>query len=60
MAEKYGTRYVFGVQNVIAAMLAILTPGAASLHLWVLIALRFLQGLAEGVTYPALPPLINK
>ena len=60
MAEKFGTRLVFGLQNFFAAILVILTPWAAHGGVWVLVALRFVMGLIEGVTYPSLPPLIVK
>ena len=60
MAEKFGTRLVFGLQNFLAAVLVILTPWAAEGGVWLLVALRFVMGLIEGVTYPSLPPLITK
>ena len=60
MAEKFGTRYVFGLQNFFAAFLVILTPWASRGGVWVLVALRFVMGLIEGVTFPSLPPLITK
>ena len=60
LAEKFGTRFLFGGQNFLAACLTVLTPFAAQADVWVVIALRFVMGVVEGVTYPALPPLINR
>ena len=60
MAEKFGTRLIFGLQNFFAAILVILTPWASHGGVWVLVGLRFVMGLIEGVTYPSLPPLITK
>lgn len=59
MAQRLGTKWVFGGQNALAACLTILTPFASRAHVWVVIALRFLMGLIEGVTYPCLPPMIT-
>ena len=60
LAQLFGTRYVFGLQNALAAILTILTPFASMANVWMVIALRFVMGLVEGVTYPSLPPMIGK
>ena len=48
LAQRLGTKWVFGSQNALAACLTILTPFASRAHVWVVIALRFLMGLVEG------------
>ena len=49
LAQRFGTRWVFGIQNALAAVLTILTPFASQAHVWVVIVLRFLMGLIEGM-----------
>jgi len=44
---------VFGSAIAVSAFLNMLLPGAAKLHPAVVIMVRILQGLVEGVTYPA-------
>ena len=49
MAQRIGTKWVFGGQNVLAAFLTILTPIASQTNVWVVIVLRFILGLIEGM-----------
>ena len=42
MAQRIGTKWVFGGQNVLAAFLTILTPIASQTNVWVVILLRFI------------------
>ena len=49
MAQRIGTKWVFGGQNALAAFLTILTPIASQTNVWVVIVLRFILGLIEGM-----------
>ncbi|GIY04569.1 vesicular glutamate transporter 1 [Caerostris darwini] len=53
LAAKYPANRVFGTAICVSAILNMLLPGAAKLHPVVVILVRILQGLVEGVTYPA-------
>ncbi|XP_064383500.1 sialin-like [Halichondria panicea] len=54
LATKYGGRWVFGIGIVMTALLTLLTPLAAQTSVYLLIALRVLEGFFEGVTFPAM------
>ncbi|CAL1279418.1 unnamed protein product [Larinioides sclopetarius] len=53
LAAKYPANRVFGTAIAVSAFLNMLLPGAAKIHPVVVILVRILQGLVEGVTYPA-------
>ena len=59
MAELFGGKWLFGIGALITGFLSLLIPYAA--YNWgttALIALRIVQGLGEGVTYPAMEALM--
>lgn len=64
LAEKLGAKVVLGATILGTALLSLITPlvafneGFQSIGL--LIALRVVQGLFSGATYPALPPIIKR
>ena len=60
MAEKLGTRKVLGTALFFTAILTLLTPLVAVWNVNFLIALRILMGVAEAVTFPSLPPLVQR
>ena len=60
LAEKFGTRKVLGIALFLTSILTLLTPLIALLNVYVLIAIRVLMGVAEAVTFPSLPPLIQR
>ena len=60
LSEKYGTKIVLGATTMFIALLTLLIPVASKENLWIVFTLRVLQGLAAGVTYPCLPPMIMK
>ena len=60
LAEKLGTRKVLGTALFITAILTLLTPLVAVWNVNLLFALRILMGVAEAVTFPSLPPLIQR
>ncbi|RWS11557.1 vesicular glutamate transporter 1-like protein, partial [Dinothrombium tinctorium] len=53
LAAKYPANRVFGTAIAFSAFLNILLPGAAKLSASCMMFIRILQGLVEGVTYPA-------
>ena len=60
LAEKIGAKAVLGWTVLLTALLSLITPTVAFQGPAFLIALRVVQGLLSGVTYPALPPLIKR
>ncbi|XP_069945788.1 vesicular glutamate transporter 3 [Cherax quadricarinatus] len=53
LASRYPAHRVFGSAITASAVLNLFIPGASRLHPVAVIAVRILQGLVEGVTYPA-------
>ena len=54
LAEKYGIRKVYGGSLFMTGVITFLLPMAANHHVYALMALRVLQGIFEGVTFPSL------
>ncbi|XP_071038026.1 sialin-like isoform X2 [Parasteatoda tepidariorum] len=59
LAERFGGKWLFGVGTFITAVFSILTPLAASLGTTAFIVVRVLEGIGEGVTFPAMNYLIS-
>ncbi|KAK7082633.1 hypothetical protein SK128_005066 [Halocaridina rubra] len=57
-AEYWGGKLVFGVGLVITAALTIVSPLCAEVSTGLFIAVRVLEGAAEGVTFPAMNSLL--
>ncbi|KAH3890380.1 hypothetical protein DPMN_014460 [Dreissena polymorpha] len=53
LASRYPATKIFGLAIGISAFLNMFIPGAAQIHFGVVMAVRILQGIVEGVTYPA-------
>ncbi|CAG2167172.1 unnamed protein product [Oppiella nova] len=53
LAARYPANRVFGTAIAMSAFLNMLLPGAAKMHPGWVMFVRILQGLVEGVTYPA-------
>ncbi|OWK50025.1 Vesicular glutamate transporter 1, partial [Lonchura striata] len=53
IAQKFAANRVFGLAIVSTSVLNMLIPSAARTHVGCVIAVRVMQGLVEGVTYPA-------
>ncbi|MBN3300539.1 VGLU1 protein, partial [Amia calva] len=53
IAQKFAANRVFGFAIVATSTLNMLIPSAARVHYSCVILVRILQGLVEGVTYPA-------
>ncbi|GFX81580.1 putative inorganic phosphate cotransporter [Trichonephila clavipes] len=60
LAEIYSGKWIFGLGTVISAVLSLLIPIAAYFHIVALIFIRALQGLAQGVTFPAMYNLLGR
>ncbi|CAL1268950.1 unnamed protein product [Larinioides sclopetarius] len=60
MAEKFSGKWVFGIGTLITALLTLLTPLAAQWHVGLLIAVRSLEGLAQGITMPAMHSMLGR
>ncbi|XP_041361846.1 sialin-like [Gigantopelta aegis] len=54
LAATFGAKRLFAYGILCTSVLTLLTPVAARLHLGVLIALRVVEGLGEGVTFPCM------
>eukprot|EP00037_Helgoeca_nana_P015170 m.141938 g.141938 ORF g.141938 m.141938 type:complete len:519 (-) comp22892_c0_seq2:155-1711(-) len=53
LATRFGGKHVYGVGVLVTSVLTLLTPLAANAGVPVLVAVRVLEGLGEGVTFPA-------
>ncbi|CAD6228693.1 GSCOCG00006502001-RA-CDS [Cotesia congregata] len=60
LARKYGTKMIFGVGNLLAAILGVFLSVTMQYSLYSLIFIRVLQGLVAGVAYPATHDLTAK
>ena len=49
MADRFGGKWLFGGSVLLSSVVALLTPAAARIHIVLLIILRILSGLGEGV-----------
>ncbi|XP_049802323.1 uncharacterized protein LOC126236785 isoform X1 [Schistocerca nitens] len=54
LAQRIGPKLVFGVSNLVACLLAVLLPLAASIDYRALIAVRVLQGFIAGAAWPSM------
>lgn len=60
LAEKYGGKWIFGIGTVITAVFTLLTPWAAKTSKTMLIVIRVIEGLGEGIAFPAMQAMIAK
>lgn len=58
LAEQLGPKWLIGGGILITSVLSLVIPAAAGVHHLAVVAVRILQGLAEGVTFPAMHCLI--
>lgn len=54
LTQRFGTKVVFGLSQLATAGCSLLIPVAAEVHYSLLIALRSVQGVASGLTWPAM------
>ena len=59
MAERVGGKVLFGGGVLVTAVLTLLTPVAARWSVYMLIALRVLEGISKGVTFPSMHTLFS-
>ncbi|XP_055941336.1 putative inorganic phosphate cotransporter isoform X2 [Argiope bruennichi] len=59
-AEKYGAKWLYGIGVFITSVFTLLTPYAAFWGVWPLIIVRAIEGLGEGVTFPAMNALLGR
>ncbi|GBM03547.1 Sialin [Araneus ventricosus] len=60
LAEKYGAKWLLGIGILITSVFTLLTPLAARWSVWALVIARVIEGLSEGVAYPAINTLIGQ
>ncbi|XP_067665280.1 sialin-like [Haliotis asinina] len=60
LAELVGAKRTFGFAVLVTSILTLVTPAAASLHVYALIAIRVLQGMAQGFAFPSIHSLWSK
>jgi len=60
MADRFGGKWLYGGCVLLSSVVALLTPAAARIHIVLLIILRILSGLGEGVMMPAIHSLIAR
>ncbi|XP_025079852.1 sialin-like [Pomacea canaliculata] len=60
LAGRYGGRCVWGVSQTICALSTLATPLAARAHVYLVYALRFLLGLAAGVSTPCVFSIMGR
>ncbi|XP_068183676.1 sialin-like isoform X2 [Antennarius striatus] len=54
LASRFGAKWVLGLGILVTVIFTLLTPVAADLGAGFLIAVRVVEGIGEGVTYPAM------
>ncbi|XP_031552976.1 sialin-like isoform X2 [Actinia tenebrosa] len=59
LASKFGGKNVFGLGVLFTSVLTLLTPLAANHSVAALVAVRILEGLCQGVTYPSVQVLLS-
>ncbi|GFX81589.1 hypothetical protein TNCV_4179291 [Trichonephila clavipes] len=60
LAEIFSGKWVFGISTLITAFLSLLTPLVTHYGVEYLIAIRALEGLAQGVTTPAINYMVGQ
>lgn len=58
LAEMFGSKYIYGYGVLITAIFTLLTPIAAYWSLPALVIVRILEGMGEGVTFPAMHSML--
>lgn len=54
LADKLGGRLIFGVGVILTALLTMISPLAARHSIFAFVIIRILEGMTEGVTFPAM------
>lgn len=53
-SSRMGGNLIFGIGIGATAILTLLTPLAAKTNVWILIIVRIIEGVFEGVTFPCI------
>ncbi|EZA59390.1 Vesicular glutamate transporter [Ooceraea biroi] len=59
LTQYFGTKTIFGASQAVTAVCSLLMPTAAEIHYGAMIALRSIQGIASGLTWPAMYAIIG-
>ncbi|KAF7395787.1 hypothetical protein HZH68_009837 [Vespula germanica] len=59
LTQYFGTKTVFGGSQLLTAICSLLMPSAAEIHYGAMIALRSIQGIASGLTWPAMYAIVG-
>ncbi|XP_069705488.1 sialin-like isoform X1 [Periplaneta americana] len=59
LTQYFGTKAVFGISQLATAICSLLIPTAAPIHYGAVIALRSIQGIASGLTWPAMYAMVG-
>ncbi|XP_063985289.1 sialin [Diachasmimorpha longicaudata] len=59
LTQYFGTKTVFGGSQLLTAICSLLIPTAADIHYSAMIALRSIQGIASGLTWPAMYAIVG-
>ncbi|XP_067210089.1 sialin [Linepithema humile] len=59
LTQYFGTKTIFGGSQAVTALCSLLMPIAADMHYGAMIALRSIQGVASGLTWPAMYAVIG-
>lgn len=60
LAELFGGKWLYGVGVLVTSVFTLLTPMAAHTSLYLLYAVRIIEGLGEGVTFPAMVAMLAR
>jgi len=60
VADRFGGKWLYGGCVLLSSVITLLSPAAASIHIDLLITLRVLSGLGEGVMMPAVQAMIAR
>jgi len=60
IADRFGGRSLFGGCVLLSSVTSLLTPSAARIHFVLLIILRVLSGVGEGVMLPSIHAMIAR
>jgi len=60
LAELFGGKWLFGIGILVTAVFTLLTPLAAHHSLYLLYTVRIIEGLGEGVTFPAMLAMLAR
>lgn len=59
LTQHFGTKTVFGGSQLVTAFCSLLIPYGATVHFSFLIVLRSIQGIASGLTWPAMYAIVG-